>query len=130
MRCDRFGNIATSMRLLAHRFYSVPADVALHSITREEPPFWLAHSPPVAQDFEELRGEHDIAIFGTFTLLDSDEHSLTVDIGDLQADRLRDAQSGGVAGRQDRAMLDAPHTGQNIHTFFLTNYPLHLLRFS
>src|SRR5260370_31788073 len=63
MRCDRFGNIATSMRLLAHRFYSVPADVALHSITREEPPFGLVHSPPVAQDFEELWGEHDIAIF-------------------------------------------------------------------
>ena len=53
------------MRLLAHRFYSVPADVAADSITREEPPFWLAHSPPVAQDFEELWGEHDIAIFGT-----------------------------------------------------------------
>ena len=48
--------------------------------------------------------------FLSFALLDSDEHSLTVDIGDLQADRLRDAQSGGVAGRQDRAMLDIPHT--------------------
>jgi hypothetical protein len=65
MRCDRFGNIATSVRLLAHRFYSVPADVAADSITREEPPFGLVQSPPVAQDFEELWGEHDIAIFGT-----------------------------------------------------------------
>jgi len=70
------------MRVLAHRFYSVPANVAADSITREEPPFGLVHSPPFAQNFEELRGEHDIAIFGTFTLSDSDEHSLTVDIGD------------------------------------------------
>jgi hypothetical protein len=53
------------MRLLAHRFYSVPADVAADSIAREEPPFWLFYWPPVAQDFEELWGEHDIAIFGT-----------------------------------------------------------------
>src|SRR5271165_4658904 len=100
MRCDRFGNIATSMRVLAHRFYSVPANVAADSITREEPPFGLVHSPPFAQDFEEL-----------------------------QADRLRDAQSGGVAGRQDRAMLDAPHTGQKLQNFFLSQDHRQLLRF-
>ena len=117
------------MRVLAHRFYSVPANVAADSITREEPPFGLVHSPPFAQNFEELRGEHDIAIFGTFTLSDSDEHSLAVDIGDLQADRLRDAQSGGVAGRQDRAMLDAPHTGQKLQNFFLSQDHRQLLRF-
>src|ERR1700730_16287152 len=117
------------MRVLAHRFYSVPADVAADSITREEPPFGLVHSPPVAQDFEELWGKHDIAIFGTFTLLDTDEHSLTVDIGDLQADRLRDAQSGGVAGRQDRAMLDAPHTGQKLQNLFLSQDNRQRLRF-
>ena len=61
--------------------------------------------------------------------LNSDEHSLTVDIGDLQADRLRDAQSGGVAGRQDRAMLDAPHTGQKLQNFFLSQDNRQLLRF-
>src|SRR5271166_1329829 len=74
-------------------------------------------------------GEHDIAIFLPFTLSDSDEHSLTVDIGDLQADRLRDAESGGVAGRQDRAMLDAPHTGQKLQNFFLSQDHRQLLRF-
>ena len=102
------------MCVLAHRFYSVPANVAADSITREEPPFRLVHSPPVAQDFEELWGEHNIAISSTFTLLDTDEHSLTIDIGDLQADRLRDAQSGRVAGRQNGAMLDIAHTAQKL----------------
>jgi hypothetical protein len=99
------------MRLLASLLYGEPGEVAADSITREKPPFGLVHSPPGTQNFEELWGEHDIAISGPFTLLDTDEHSLTIDIGDLQADRLRDAQSGGVAGRQDRAMLDTPHTG-------------------
>jgi len=63
MRCDRFGNIATFMRPLASLLYGESADVAAGSIAREEPPFGLVHSPPVAQDFEELWGEHDIAIF-------------------------------------------------------------------
>src|SRR6202043_971106 len=129
MRCDRLGNMATLMRLLARLLYGEPGDVAVDSITREEPPFGLVHSPPVAQDFEELWGEHDIAIFLSFALLDSDEHSLTIDIGDLQADRLRDAQSGGVAGRQDRAMLDAPHTSQKLQNFFLSQDDRQLLRF-
>jgi hypothetical protein len=67
--------------------------------------------------------------FLPFTLLDMDDHSLTIDIGDLQADSLRDAQSGGIAGRQDRAMLDAPHTGQKLQNFFLSQDNRQLLRF-
>ena len=51
------------MRLLARLLYGEPGDVAVDSITREEPPFGLVHLPPLAQDFEELWGEHDIAIF-------------------------------------------------------------------
>ncbi len=129
MRCDRFGDIAPLMRPLASLLYGESADVAADSITREEPPFGLVHSPPGAQDFEEFWGEHDIAIFLSLPLLNSDEHSLTVDISDLQADRLRDAQSGGVAGRQDRAMLDAPHTGQKLPNFFLSQDNRQLLRF-
>src|SRR6202790_3502627 len=114
MRCDRFGNMATLMRLLASLLYGEPGDVAADSITREEPPFGLVHSPPVTQDFQELWGEHDIAISGTFTLLDTDEHSVTIDISNLQADRLRDAQSGGIAGRQDRRILALPHIAKKL----------------
>jgi hypothetical protein len=65
------------MRPLASLLYGESADVAADSITREEPPFGLVHSPPSAQDFEELWGEHDIAIFlslcclPTYVVLDS-----------------------------------------------------------
>ena len=55
--------MATLMRLLASLLYGGPGDVAADSITREEPPFGLVHSPSGAQDFEQLWGEHDIAIF-------------------------------------------------------------------
>jgi hypothetical protein len=50
------------MRLLASLLYGASGDVAADSITREEPPFGLVHWPPVAHDFEELWGEHDVAI--------------------------------------------------------------------
>ena len=50
------------MRLWASLLYGEPGDVAADSITWKEPPFGLVHSPPVAQDFEQLRREHDIAI--------------------------------------------------------------------
>jgi hypothetical protein len=54
MRGDRFWNMATLMGLLASLLYGAPRDVAADSITREEPPFGLVHSPPGAQDFEEF----------------------------------------------------------------------------
>src|SRR5258705_8465884 len=105
MGCDRFRNTATSMRLLARPLYAVPADY----VAGKEPPLGSVHSPPVAQALQQLWGKHDIAIHLPFALFDSDNHSLTIDIGDLQADSLGDAQSGSVADRQDRSMLDTPH---------------------
>ena len=45
--------------------------------------------------------------FLPLALFHSNDHSLTIDIGHLQADSLGDAQSSRVADRQDRAMLDA-----------------------
>ena len=109
MGCDRFRNTATSMRLLARPLYAVPADVVADYIAGKEPPLGSVHSPPVAQALQQLWGKHDIAIHPPFALFDSDNHSLTIDIGDLQADSLGDAQSGSVADRQDRSMLDTPH---------------------
>jgi hypothetical protein len=63
------------------------------------PPWDLLQGKP---DFDNnfLDLEHfGLCPLATFTLLDTDErdeHSLTIDIGDLQTDCLRDAQSGGV----------------------------------
>ena len=45
--------------------------------------------------------------FLPFALFDSNDHSFAIDIGNFQAGSLRNAQSRSVAGRQDRAMLDA-----------------------
>jgi len=47
---------------------------------------------------------------GAFKAVSSSVPGIFAQSLDLQADRLRDAQSGSVAGRKDRAMLDTPHT--------------------
>ena len=114
MGCDRFGNTATSMRFLARPFYSVPADVDADSIAWEEPLLGLVHWPPATQDLQQLWGKHDIAIFLPFALFDSNNHSLAVDIGDFQADSLRNVQPGSITDRQDGAMLDALYAAQEL----------------
>src|SRR5207247_10740745 len=48
-----------------------------------------------------------VSILPSLPLLDTDHHALAVDVGGLQVDGLGDAQPGGVAGGQDRAMLGA-----------------------
>ena len=86
MRCDRFGNTATPSRLLAGLVYGALADMAADFITREEPSLGSVHSPPVAQDMQQLWRKHDIAVYASFALFDSDNHSFAIDVGDFQAD--------------------------------------------
>ena len=97
MGCDRFGNTATSTRLLARPLYGTPADGFAGLVAREEPFLGAIHSPPFAQDLQQLWREHDIAIYAPFALVDSDNHSFAIDIGDFQANSFRDAQPGRVA---------------------------------
>ena len=107
-----------AMRLVARPLYAVGADVAANSITGKEPYLGSFHSPPVAQDLQQLRGKHNITIHPPFALFDPDDHALTIDISDLEADSLGNTQSGSVAEGQNRAMLDIPHTSQELQDFF------------
>jgi hypothetical protein len=66
--------------------------------------------------------------FLPFASFDSNEHSLAVDIGDFQADSLRDAQPGSVTDRQDGAMLDALYTAQELLDLLRTQDNRQLLR--
>ena len=68
----------------------------------------------MAKDFQQLGGEHDVPVFLSLALLDANDHALAVDVGGLQADDLGDAQSRGVAGRQNRPMFGAAHAAQKV----------------
>jgi len=127
MRIDRFANTATPTRLLARILYGVSADMIADLIAREKPSLGSIHSPPVAQDLQQLWRKHDIAVDAAFALFDSDNHSFAIDIGDFQADSLRDVQPSRVADGQNRAMLDIPHTAQKLQNFFRTRDDRQLL---
>jgi hypothetical protein len=75
MRCDRFANTATPTRLLTGILYGALADMVIDFIAREEPPLRSVHSPPVAQDLEQLWRKHHIAVDAPFALFDSNNHS-------------------------------------------------------
>src|SRR5690606_4670510 len=51
------------------------------------------HLPVIAQDLQELRRQHHIAVLLAFALLDTDHQSLAVDIRELQLNRFRNAQT-------------------------------------
>src|SRR5262249_10119291 len=63
VRGDRFGDAGGSMRFPARQLDSIAGDVAARDITREEPWLGLFETPPVAEDFQQPGGEHDVAIF-------------------------------------------------------------------
>ncbi len=76
------------------------------------------YSPPVAQDVQQLRREHDVAILLPFALFDPDDHPFAINVGDFQSDGLGDSQASRVAGGQDRPMFDTRYAGEELEHFF------------
>ena len=78
---------------------------------REQPAARQQHAappalpPPVAQQFEQLRRQHGVAIFAALAALDPQQHALAVDVADLERDDLGDAQPGAVGGGERRLVL-------------------------
>ena len=104
---NRLADTGKAARLLAGMLDGVLADVAGRECRLGTASLGPCHAPPVAaQRLQQLGREHDVAIFLSLALFDTDDHALAVDVGGLQADGLGDAQAGGVAGGQDRAMLE------------------------
>ena len=77
-------------------------------------------SPVVTQDSQQPGREHDVAILAALALVDANDLTLAVDVGRSQADRLRHAQAGCVAGGQDGAVLEAGRTVEEAEDFLGT----------
>jgi hypothetical protein len=82
-----------------------PSERVVGSIAGKQPGGGSAQAPPVPQDLEQCRREHHISIPLAFALLDANHHALTVEIAWAEPDRFRDPESGGVARREDGAVL-------------------------
>jgi len=73
---------------------------------REEPGHWSVPFPVELQDLQQLRREHQLAIFVTFALTDKDELALAVDIRHPQVNDLGNPQAGRIEGHQDGAVFE------------------------
>src|SRR5467141_1601946 len=61
-------------------------------------------TPVLAQFFEQLGAEHDIAVFAALSSADMNHHALAVDIADLQVYYLSTPQAGSVERHEQSAM--------------------------
>jgi hypothetical protein len=77
-------------------------------------------TPVLAQFFEQLGAEHDIAVLAAFSSLDMNHHALAVDIADLQVGYLSTAQAGSVEGHEQSAMEGSASGIDKACDFFLT----------
>src|SRR6266566_7571461 len=75
-------------------------------LSRKQPTLWVRDLVPGAQQLEQMRRKHHVAILATFALLDADHPALAVDIGHLQRHHLGYAQSGPIGHTQGRLVLE------------------------
>src|SRR5260370_18306682 len=68
----------------------------------------------------KLGAEHDVAIFAPLAPLDVNDHSLTVDIADLQASQFGTPHSGGVERHEHDAMKGSQGGVDQASDLFLT----------
>ena len=68
--------------------------------------------PVGAEDLQQPRREHDVAILLPLALADADDHALAVDVGDAQAGDLGDPQAGGIGGHEQGAVLEVGDGGE------------------
>jgi hypothetical protein len=64
----------------------------LRRIAARKPPALRSRGlPPRTQQVEQVRGQHHVTVLAALALLDADQHSLAVDVADLERDDLAGA---------------------------------------
>src|SRR3954447_11148384 len=90
-----------------------------------EPP---THLPPLPQQIDRLRRQHDMAILAALGLLNANDPLRAVDMLDLQPDHLAGAQAAAIAETEQRAGLEARGHGQQAPRLVRAHHLRYLLR--
>src|SRR5271169_289251 len=97
------GNAATC-RCQANDAVELPRTPMLPAVPRKQPalagmhpPLLAGGAPPFAQQLEKMGREHDIPILLALALFDPNDHSVAVDISELQRYDLRCPQAGSIS---------------------------------
>ena len=72
-------------------------------------------APVSAQNLQQPRREHHVAVLAALALVDTQHHAGAVDVGGPQRNGFRDAQTAGIDGDEDGAVLGAGHAGQEVN---------------
>ena len=76
-------------------------------LTGKQPRFRLLPSPVFTERFEEPRTERHIAILAALALVNMDDHALTIDVLDAQADQFATSHASGVESHEDGSCLQS-----------------------
>jgi hypothetical protein len=94
----------------------------------KQPALGPGEPPIAAQNPQELRRQHDVAVLAPLALLDPDHHPTAVDVGDLEHHHFRHAQAGGVNRSERDAALQARDRLQEAHHLVGAQHHRQLLR--
>src|SRR5215467_6173496 len=85
---------------LAHREMVDPV------LSGKQPSLRPCCPPPGAQQFEQMRRQHHVAVFVALALLHTDEHALAVDVADLERNHFGSPQARPIGHAQRRLVLE------------------------
>ncbi|MCY1301453.1 hypothetical protein D9M68_735600 [compost metagenome] len=128
VRGDGLADAGATAGVMASDSQGTGVDGPIREAAGEQPVLRSANAPVAAQDLQQSRRKHDVAVGMPLALLDAQHHALTVDVADLQAGRFRDPQAGGVGRHQDRAVLDATDGFKEARHFIRTENDRELAR--
>jgi hypothetical protein len=87
-----------------------------------------AHLPPLAQQIERLRRQHDIAVLTPLGLLDPNDFLRTVDRLDLEPHHLAGTQAAALAETEQRTDLEVAGDGEQAPRLVRAHHQRYLLR--
>ena len=92
MRCNRLVNSNDLVSLLTGLFDGVGSHGVPRHLALEKPCLRTHRSPVATQAFQQFGGQHHVTILLALPQIDSNYHTLAVDVGGLQMNSLGNAQ--------------------------------------
>ena len=112
---DRLADPRSPPRQPTGRLQRADAHVLAGLLARKQPRARPGPLPIGAQDLQQPRRQHRVAILATLAVLDVDQHPFAVDRAELQAHDLADAQARRVSGRQRNTIAQSCNRLQEAH---------------
>ena len=105
MRRNGFLQSRAAARLLTRLLQGTRGDRSTGQLAGKEPVARALRFPIRPQEREQGGREHDVAIFAALALVHANHHALTIDVGDFQMGRFRNAQARRIADGEDGALF-------------------------